>query len=64
MRCSNLKTFIMLMVACFLFAIPVLGQYEISWYTIDGGGGQSSGGTYVLTYTIGQPDVAYSAGGN
>jgi hypothetical protein len=40
------------------------GQYEISWYTIDGGGGQSIGGTYVLTGTIGQPDAAWSSGGN
>ena len=40
------------------------GQYEISWYTIDGGGGRSAGGPYVLTGTIGQPDAAYSAGGN
>ena len=40
------------------------GQYELSWYTIDGGGGTSSGGPYVLRGTIGQPDAAYSAGGN
>ena len=38
-------------------------DYSISWYTIDGGGGTSSGGSYVLTGTIGQPDAAYSAGG-
>ena len=40
------------------------GQYELSWSTIDGGGGTSSGGPYVLTGTIGQPDAAYSAGGS
>ncbi len=40
------------------------GQYEISWYTIDGGGGRSSGGDFTLTGTIGQPDAAYSRGGN
>ena len=40
------------------------GQYELSWYTIDGGGGTSSGGPYVLRGTIGQPDAAYSAGGS
>jgi hypothetical protein len=40
------------------------GQYEISWYTIDGGGGASSGGDFSLTGTIGQPDAAYSRGGN
>jgi hypothetical protein len=34
--------------------------YELSWYTIDGGG-VSSGGQYVLTGTIGQPDAAYSS---
>ena len=49
-------------------ALPALGQttsqYEISWYTIDGGGGQSSGGPYTLTGTIGQPDAAWSSGGN
>jgi hypothetical protein len=39
------------------------GEYEIGWYTIDGGGGRSSGGSYTLTGTIGQPDAAYSAGG-
>ena len=40
------------------------GQYEINWYTIDGGGGRSIGGPYTLTGTIGQPDAAYSKGGN
>ena len=39
------------------------GQYELSWHTIDGGGGRSSGGPYTLTGTIGQPDAAYSSGG-
>ena len=39
------------------------GQYELSWYTIDGGGGRSIGGPYMLTGTIGQPDAAYSSGG-
>ena len=39
------------------------GDYEIHWSTIDGGGGQSSGGQFTLTGTIGQPDAAYSAAG-
>ena len=34
-------------------------DYSISWYTIDGGGGTSSGGSYQLTGTIGQPDAGY-----
>ena len=39
-------------------------EYELSWYTIDGGGGRSSGGDFTLTGTIGQPDAAWSKGGN
>ncbi len=37
--------------------------YNISWHTIDGGGGTSSGGQYKLNGTIGQPDAEYSNGG-
>lgn len=38
--------------------------YTIDWYSIDGGGGTSAGGSYTLTGTIGQPDAGASAGGN
>jgi hypothetical protein len=41
-----------------------LAEYELNWYTIDGGGGRTTGGTYVLKSAIGQPDTAYSSGGN
>lgn len=40
------------------------GRYNLSWSTIDGGGGQSRAGPYVLTGTIGQPDAGYLGGGN
>ena len=40
------------------------GQYKLSWYTIDGGGGRSMGEQFELVGTIGQPDAAYSKGGN
>ena len=33
------------------------GDYEISWSTIDGGGGRSTGGDFALVGTIGQPDA-------
>jgi len=39
------------------------GPYQIDRHTIDGGGGTSTGGPYVLTGTIGQPDADYSSGG-
>lgn len=33
------------------------GGYDLSWNTIDGGGGTSTGGAYTLSGTIGQPDA-------
>ncbi len=56
-----MKKIIVLLVL--ILSLPVTAGYEISWHTIDGGGGTSSGGPYVLSGTIGQPDAAYSAGG-
>lgn len=34
------------------------GEYDLSWYTLDGGGGSGlTGGAYTLSGTIGQPDA-------
>ncbi len=32
-------------------------SYSIDWFTMDGGGGSSTGGVYSLSGTIGQPDA-------
>jgi hypothetical protein len=37
-------------------------NYDLSWFTIDGGGGVSSGGAYSLSGTIGQPDAGHLSG--
>lgn len=42
----------------------VSAQYAIDWFTIDGGGGTSSGGSYTLSGTIGQADAGTLSGGN
>jgi len=42
---------------------PCLGDYDLSWHTIDGGGDVSSGGALQLTGTVGQPDAGMLAGG-
>jgi hypothetical protein len=40
-------------------------SYSIDWYKIGGGGGSSTGGTYQVSGTIGQPDAgAVMIGGN
>ena len=42
-----------------------ISSYQITWWTVDGGGGvsQSIGGQYTLQGTIGQPDAGSSQGG-
>ena len=46
-------------------AAPRAVGYEISWYTIDGGGAQDLvGGSYTLSGTIGQADAGAQSGGN
>lgn len=47
-----------------LTATAASGQYQLSWYTIDGGGGRSSGGDFSVIGTIAQPDAAWSSGGD
>ncbi len=56
--------------AAALLAVSVVlaqsgGGYDLSWWTVDGGGGAVSGGGYVLTGTAGQPDAgaALTGGG-
>ena len=39
-------------------------NYSLDWFTIDGGGGTSTGGSYSLSGTIGQPDAGTMTGGN
>ncbi len=34
------------------------GGYDLTWSTIDGGGGSSGGGDYMLVGTIGQSDAS------
>jgi hypothetical protein len=40
------------------------GRFDLSWSTIDGGGGTSAGGQFTLSGTIGQPDAGTLAGGH
>lgn len=44
----------------FSLLFPAVGfaqQYSIDWYKVSGGGGTSTGGTYAVSGTIGQPDA-------
>jgi hypothetical protein len=39
------------------------GSYDLTWNTIDNGGGTSNGGAYTLSGSIGQPDAGVIGGG-
>ena len=38
-------------------------NFSIDWFTIDGGGGTSTGGVYTVSGTIGQPDAGPTMSG-
>ncbi len=42
---------------------PSVSAYTVTWSTVDDGGGTSTGGTYTLSGTIGQPDAGALSGG-
>jgi hypothetical protein len=64
MRTLN-KLFLGLCCALGLTTGALAQNYSIDWYTMDGGGGISTGGVYSVTGTIGQPDAgALMSGGN
>jgi hypothetical protein len=56
-----LVTIVLLLAASTALA---LSDFDISWWTVDGGGGTASGGSYTLIGTIGQPDAEVLTGGD
>jgi hypothetical protein len=58
---------VLVVIASLLVVSTVLAQtgdgYDLSWWTVDGGGGSSSGGPYTLSGTVGQPDAGVLSGG-
>jgi hypothetical protein len=67
MKCYKRKTTIVFLT--FLILLTLASQvhaqsYTITWWTIDGGGGSSTGGGYTLSGTVGQPDAGVLSGGS
>jgi hypothetical protein len=61
-----MKTFIAIFVLAAMTALSAFAQsYSINWYKVAGGGGTSTGLTYSVSGTIGQPDASSAmTGGN
>ncbi len=56
-------TLVLVLVLFVSSAALAAGSYDISWWTVDSGGGTSSGGGFTLSGTIGQPDAGATASG-
>ncbi len=65
---KNQIKFLLMLTVCLVFInnahAQTGGTYDLTWSTIDGGGGRSSGGAYVVEGTIGQPDTGLMSGGS
>jgi hypothetical protein len=61
----RMRTSLLLMALVLGAGMSALAQnYTIDWYTVDGGGGTSTGGVFTVSGTIGQPDAGTMTGGN
>ncbi len=45
-------------------SVALAQTYDLTWHSIDGGGGFSAGGGFELEGTVGQPDAGFMTGGN
>ena len=61
-------TILTMVVLALLLAVGALfaqtGDYDLDWWTVDGGGGHLSGAGYSLDGSIGQPDAGRLSGGD
>jgi hypothetical protein len=66
MKKPFVRSLILALLALLLFVWLAFAQggYDLSWWTVDGGGGESTGGSYTLGGIIGQPDAGALSGGD
>jgi hypothetical protein len=60
----NAKEFFLVIGICTLTGPALAQNYSVDWFTIDGGGGTSTGGVYSVSGSIGQPDAGTMSGGS
>lgn len=63
LSCAVAVTVLLLLIAPAAMHAQTGGGYDLTWSTIDGGGGTSTGGEYTLIGTAGQPDGGAHSGG-
>ena len=63
-RYFNLSFTLFGLIGLLFLAPAALAQpYGVDWHSVDGGGGQSMGGNFSITGTVGQPDAGSLSGG-
>ena len=60
---KTLQKSLFIVIIITIISVTVIFAYDISWWTIDGGSNTSSGGSYSLSGTTGQPDSGILTGG-
>ena len=63
-RMSLIVVTVLLCTMAAVFARSGSGVLSVDWFTVDGGGGTSTAGSFQLTGTIGQPDAGSMSGGD
>lgn len=68
-KLRSLKPILILLILLILISIPVVaqtgGDYDLTWNTVDNSGGTiSSGSTFSMTGSIGQPEAGFASGGS
>lgn len=59
----NVKEALLTFAASLCAGAATAQSYSIDWHTIDGGGGTSTGGAYLVSGTMGQADAGNTSGG-
>lgn len=63
MYMKRVGSFGAILILCTLASVARAQTFDVSWHTIDGGGGLSSDSSFTLHGTVGQPDAGELAGG-
>jgi len=54
---------VLLILAIFSVVLAQSGHFDLSWHSVDGGGGISNGGDFAIYSSIGQTDTDTMSGG-
>jgi hypothetical protein len=63
-RLALLLTLALCLILVATYALAAVDAFSLPWWTVDGGGGASTGAAYSLHASVGQPDADLLQGGD